>query len=119
MEQVPTKVLHVSYTTGQIAHDLRIMHKFFLRYMPSSSGLLNELPKVHGLLAELKMAKPGTPEASIVENRIKTVLEVLAGQVLRARFEQERLLNGILENADRVHKASKNIGCGASELEKH
>ena len=56
LEQVPTEVDHVSYLTGQIAHDLRIMYKFYTHYMPSWSGLLNKLPNIHALVAELKVA---------------------------------------------------------------
>ena len=56
------------------------------------------------------MAKAGTTEATIVEKNIKTILEEMAGQVLRAKYEHEKLLKGILENADRIHEASKIIG---------
>ena len=78
----------MSYITGQIAHDLRIMHKFYIEYMPSWSELLNKLPNIHALIAELKVARPGSPEATIVEKKIKSILEEMAGQVLRAKLDQ-------------------------------
>ena len=59
----------MSYLSGQIAHDLRIQHKYFLRFMPSASGLLNELPNIHALVAELKVAKPWSSEATVVEKK--------------------------------------------------
>ena len=51
--------------------------------------------EVKDLLAELKMAKPGSPNATIVENNIKTILEDMAGQVLRVKYEHEKLLLGL------------------------
>ena len=108
-EQVPTEIQHVSYRTGQIAHDLKNLQRL-MAHSPANGKFINEMPAVHALLAQLKEAKAGTPKATRLEKNIKGHLEAMAGQLLRAKLEHKKLSDAVALNALRAHDASKKIG---------
>ena len=109
LEQVPSEIQHVSYTTAQMALDLDILHSN-MAHSKSSGKLIAELPAVHALTAQLKEAKNGTTEARHLHDKIKFHLHSIGSQLLEGKVEHEQMANAVKRNADAIHARSKKIG---------
>ena len=108
-EQVPEDIRHQSYLAGQIAHDLNNLHKQ-MAHSPATGKLINEMPEVYALAAQLKAAKNGTPEATQIHQKIKMHIEGMAAQLLRGKLEHAKLSGEIKRRADDAFSSSVAIG---------
>ena len=106
---MPSEIQHVSYTTAQMALDLKILHSKMEHSIPTGK-LIAELPAVHRLMAKLKEAKDGTTEARDLHNKIKGHLHSMGFQLIDAKVEHAHMAHAVKRNADAIHSHSKYIG---------